>query len=96
MRLACRTEWNIFKVISHTSYFHEIDQLKILICVNLISSRFAQCKSTYAVSAYLVFFSNPIARHFKLRPQDTATGYTMKPVCNDHLYNKIYYLWFIQ
>ena len=21
---------------------------------------------------------------------------TMKPVCNDHLYNKIYYLWFIQ
>ena len=24
-------------------------------------------------------------------------GYsTVKPVCNDHLYNKIYYLWFIQ
>ena len=22
--------------------------------------------------------------------------YTVKPVCNDHLYNKIYYLWFIQ
>ena len=22
--------------------------------------------------------------------------YTMKPVCNDHLYNKIYFLWFIQ
>ena len=21
---------------------------------------------------------------------------TMKPVCNDHLYDKIYYLWFIQ
>ena len=21
---------------------------------------------------------------------------TVKPVCNDHLYNKIYYLWFIQ
>ena len=20
----------------------------------------------------------------------------MKPVCNDHLYNEIYYLWFIQ
>ena len=20
----------------------------------------------------------------------------MKPVCNDHLYNKIHYLWFIQ
>ena len=23
-------------------------------------------------------------------------SYTVKPVCNDHLYNKIYYLWFIQ
>ena len=23
-------------------------------------------------------------------------GYTVKPVCNDHLYNKMYYLWFIQ
>ena len=22
--------------------------------------------------------------------------YTVKPVCNDHLYNKIYGLWFIQ
>ena len=22
--------------------------------------------------------------------------YTMKPVCNDHLYNGIYYRWFIQ
>ena len=25
-----------------------------------------------------------------------STGNTVKPVCNDHLYNKIYYLWFIQ
>ena len=23
-------------------------------------------------------------------------GYAMKPVCNDHLYDKIHYLWFIQ
>ena len=23
-------------------------------------------------------------------------GNTVKPVCNDHLYNKIYFLWFIQ
>ena len=22
--------------------------------------------------------------------------YTVKPVCNDHLYNKSFYLWFIQ
>ena len=25
-----------------------------------------------------------------------GTDYTMKPVCNDYLYDKIYYLWFIQ
>ena len=25
----------------------------------------------------------------------SITGYTVKPVYNDHLYNKIYYLWFI-
>ena len=30
-------------------------------------------------------------------PFDTrASKATVKPVCNDHLYNKIYYLWFIQ
>ena len=23
-------------------------------------------------------------------------AYTVKPVCNDHLYDKTYYLWFIQ
>ena len=22
--------------------------------------------------------------------------YTLKPVCNDHLYDKVYYPWFIQ
>ena len=27
---------------------------------------------------------------------DIAFLYTVKPVCNDHLYNKMYYLWFIQ
>ena len=25
-----------------------------------------------------------------------AQSHTVKPVCNDHLYYKIYYLWFIQ
>ena len=29
--------------------------------------------------------------HIIFSPNDT-----MKPICNDHLYNKIYYLWFIQ
>ena len=24
------------------------------------------------------------------------TADTVKPVCDDHIYNKIYYLWFIQ
>ena len=28
--------------------------------------------------------------------QDLSVLDTVKPVCNDHLYNKIYYLWFIQ
>ena len=27
---------------------------------------------------------------------DQISTYTMKPVCNDHLYTKMYYLWFIQ
>ena len=26
----------------------------------------------------------------------TICLHTVKPVCNDHLYNEIYYLWFIQ
>ena len=45
--------------------------------------------------------------HIKLVHQDTKQWlywmvsnttnlHTVKPVCNDHLYNKIYYLWFIQ
>ena len=37
-----------------------------------------------------------MSKHWK-----NADGYfemfvTMKPVCNDNLYNKIYFLWFIQ
>ena len=30
------------------------------------------------------------------RNSATLVESTVKPVCNDHLYNKIYYLWFIQ
>ena len=33
------------------------------------------------------------------RPRDVkkpSSYSTVKPVCNDHLYNKIYFLWFIQ
>ena len=26
----------------------------------------------------------------------SSKTYTVKPVCNDHIYDKIYYLWFIQ
>ena len=26
----------------------------------------------------------------------TAKSFTVKPICNDHLYNKGYYVWFIQ
>ena len=28
--------------------------------------------------------------------QENVLDITVEPVCNDHLYNKIYYLWFIQ
>ena len=31
-----------------------------------------------------------------LSPNSYFKGYTVKPVYNDHLYDKIYYLWFIQ
>ena len=29
-------------------------------------------------------------------PTDLGFPYTLKPVCNDHLYYKIYYLWLFQ
>ena len=32
----------------------------------------------------------------QLTPAITKMFNTVKPVCNDHLYDKIYYLWFIQ
>ena len=33
----------------------------------------------------------------EIESQPEASSYgTVKPVCNDHLYNEIYYLWFIQ
>ena len=30
------------------------------------------------------------------RDESARPFYTVKPVCNDHLYNKIFYLWYIQ
>ena len=27
---------------------------------------------------------------------DLSDAYTVKPVCNDHLYKEMYHLWFIQ
>ena len=40
---------------------------------------------------------DPQDRLAPLRPVDGPNFFatTVKPVCNDHLYNKIYYLWFI-
>ena len=32
----------------------------------------------------------------RIRCMETGTPSTVKPVCNDHLYNKIDYQWFIQ
>ena len=34
--------------------------------------------------------------HNAVHWMDQSSTITVKPVCNDHLYNKIYYLWFIQ
>ena len=52
---------------------------------------------------------NTVRCNYSFLPEITASGNkvhilsykkympnTVKPVCNDHLYNKIYYLWFIQ
>ena len=39
---------------------------------------------------------NPLGQVHVLRCATTIQGNTVKPVCNDHLYNKIYYLWLIQ
>ena len=38
-------------------------------------------------------------RGYLIDPQQVnkiLVSHTVKPICNDHLYNKIYYLWFIQ
>ena len=34
--------------------------------------------------------------HYFVDKKNSIRAYTVKPVCNDHLYTKIYYLWFIQ
>ena len=34
--------------------------------------------------------------HLRHTATEKIWQYTVKPVCNDHLYNEIYYLWFIQ
>ena len=47
----------------------------------------------------IILRRNYISKHFIHldRYGDSHCGvHTVKPVCNDHLYNKIYYLWFIQ
>ena len=38
-------------------------------------------------------FTTPVNKDTQEIQPDAVT---VKPVCNDHLYNKIYYLWFIQ
>ena len=41
-----------------------------------------------------VFYMQILSHHYT-RHNILITG-TVKPVCNDHLYHKIYYLWLIQ
>ena len=42
---------------------------------------------------FLSFSSN--GKHSRIVVIIARSYDTVKPVCNDHLYNKIYYLWFI-
>ena len=35
-----------------------------------------------------------IGKDFGTRNKSSEEAYTVQPVCNDHLYNKIYYLFF--
>ena len=44
----------------------------------------------YPLKAHIIDCT--VANSMETKPQP----YTVKPVCNDHLYNKMYYLWFIQ
>ena len=47
---------------------------------------------------YLVYWSELaiLAVIADLNTENQPQAATVKPVYNDHLYNKIYYLWFIQ
>ena len=50
-------------------------------------------KQSSGVCTTVVIFSYPWITAVKKYDLNTDT---MKPVCNDHLYNKLDYLWFIQ
>ena len=43
------------------------------------------------VSHYYLYYVN----HGKTDKDTCSEQNTVKPVCNDHLYNEIHYLWFI-
>ena len=45
---------------------------------------------------YNDYSTDPKYVFIRMTDSNHNKSYTMKPVCNDHLYNIIYYLWFIQ
>ena len=51
---------------------------------------------SYLSFVKLHFHTNIEMLHMLLFGVYALESITVKPVCNDHLYNEIYYLWFIQ
>ena len=60
--------------------------------VILTTSRAAEDENFVKVSDFSVSMTTRSYRYCSV----LYTDITVKPVCNDHLSNKIYYLWFIQ
>ena len=73
----------------HMSFIHDNYQIKANISATLIVT-FSETPPNIYSSWYLYF-----PAHWR-NTWDTVLIGTVKPVCKDHLYNKICYLWFIQ
>ena len=59
--------------------------------LRLWSPYFADSISIWVVTIFVFSILTTNNYHYQLE-----ISYTVKPVYNDHLYSKIYYLWFIQ
>ena len=67
------------------------------ICLNEL--QWLDCKTGHQYSGYSNVRQGDMPHSFIMDGWSVTTvktTTTLKPVCNDHLYNEIYYLWFIQ